>query len=69
MVVIALKRYRPLTFNANALLLTGGLWFTVLGVFLLSAHTVTIVRHRISEQDSLIERACVRLFLCLLIGS
>jgi glycosyltransferase involved in cell wall biosynthesis len=62
-IVMTLKRVFDLSPPiVIALLLNGGLWFTVLGVALLSAYAITLVRHRVIEPPSIIERLIVRLF-------
>jgi hypothetical protein len=42
--------------------LTGSISFTILGVVLLSAYAVTVVRHKVIEPPSLIDRLSMRLF-------
>jgi hypothetical protein len=44
-----------------ALLLTGDISFTILGDVLWSAYAITLVRHRVIELPSVIERLIVRL--------
>jgi hypothetical protein len=62
-IVMTLKRVFDLSpLIVIALLLNGGLWFTVLGVALLSTYAITLVRHRVIEPPSVIERLIVRLF-------
>jgi hypothetical protein len=47
---------------AIALLLTNSISSTILGVILLSAYAVTVVRHKVIEPHSLIDRLRMRLF-------
>jgi glycosyltransferase involved in cell wall biosynthesis len=62
-VMMALKRTFDLSPPiAIALLLTDSISFTILGVILLSAYAVTVVRHKVIEPPSLIDRLSMRLF-------
>jgi hypothetical protein len=47
---------------AIALLLSGSISFTILGVILLSVYAVTVARHKVIEPSSLIDRLRVRFF-------
>jgi len=62
--VMALKRAFDLSPPiVIALLLSGGISFTILGVILLSAYAATVVHHnRVIEPASLIDRLSVRFF-------
>jgi glycosyltransferase involved in cell wall biosynthesis len=62
-VMMALKRTFDLSPPiAIALLLSDSISFTILGIILMSVYAVTVVRHKVIEPPSLIDRLSMRLF-------